>query len=606
MAKEITFILAKFLTTTKQWCFIVMATKINSKKTGVYNGTGTSDTFLISSPIKDGVTVTIDGGTSSKNSLGETGVALPSTFPVGLTDTNVQTALTYVTDAVVNVIYTGAYDASNPDNVVISTVASYLDQQANATDVIQFAKSGDYSELAFTHIEQIKLASGVSITLSSEQLDVAAGSLDLGAINPGLHFYGVAGGKKEVVNVVVDYSEDTFIPTYAGAAPIKFLLGDFQLDDASAGFLFHYVVHKDDFASGLADINTAGYAVIGSRADGSHNDDYGLGGKGVDNATLRLGNDEYHGGDGNDLLVGHQGADKLYGDAGNDYFLITSFGGKFGAGGKQDDGNKEWVVGDLIDGGVGIDTLRITGGATKAQVVKLTDTNFKNMEVVEVGVNITASNVENTYMQLANGNYTLNATGSINVTASSTAGTHTLRVGQTADNVKVDASGIAANGLKFVGNANKNTFIGTQKDDVFIGNSGDDKFTGGSGADTFVYGKVITKTATGDKATVAQTYNDVASSLTGVDTITDFVSGTDKIQLNRDLFSSFTSSGAISATNLKQGAGAVATTASEFLVFDSTSHTLYYDADGSGAGAQVALVTLTGVNTLAVGDFSIG
>lgn len=582
-----------------------MAIKVSSKKSANYIGTGDSDTFVINGPIKSGVTVTIDGGTSSKNSYGETGVAIPATFLAGLTDTNVQTSLTYVTDAIVNIVYTGAYDASNPDNVTISTVTSSLDLQPNATDILQFNKSGDYSEIAFTHIEKIKLASGVGITLSSEQLDIAAGSLDLGAINPGLHFYGVAGGRQEVVTVVVEYGEEIFTPSYAGAAPIKFLLGDFQLDDASAGFLFHDVVHKDDFAAGLAEFNTANYAVVGSRADGSHDNDFGIGGKGVDNATLRLGNDEYHGGDGNDLLVGHQGADKLYGDAGNDYFLITSFGGRFGAGGKQDDGNKEWVAGDLIDGGVGVDTLRITGGATKAQVVKLTDANFKNMEVVEVGATVAASNVENTYLQLANGNYALNGTSTINVTASSTAGTHSLRVGQTADNVKVDASAITANGLKFVGNANKNTFIGTQKDDVFIGNSGDDKLTGGLGADTFAYGKVITKTATGDKATVAQTYSDVASNLSGTDTITDFVSGTDKIQLNRDLFSAFTSAGAINAANLKQGAGAVATTATEFLVFDSTSHTLFYDADGSGAGAQVAVVTLTGVNSLAVGDFSI-
>ncbi len=582
-----------------------MATKIDSKKNGTYTGTGDSDTFIIGGEFKEGVVVSIDGGTSTKNSLGEVGTAIPETLPAALTDTNVEASLRYVTDAIVNVVYTGAYDAANPDNVTISTVASQLDAQPNATDVIEFKKSGDYSEFAFSHIEKIKLASGVSITLSSEQLDDAAGSLDLGAVNPGLHFYGVAGGKQETVNVLVEYSDTTFTPSYTGAAPIKYLLGDFQLDDASAGFLFDNVTHKDDFATGLKDVNAGNYAVIASRADGSHDADYGQGGKGVDNATLRLGNDEYHGGDGNDLLVGHQGADKLYGDAGNDYFLITSFGGKFGAAGKQDDGNKEWVAGDLIDGGTGIDTLRITGGATKAQTVKLTDANFKNMEVVEVGGLITAANVENVYLQLANGNYALNAAGKVNVTASSIVGTHSLRVGQTADNVKIDASAIQANGLKFVGNDNKNTFVGTQKDDTFIGNGGDDNLTGGAGADVFVFGKVITKTASGDKALVAQTYTDVATALTGVDTIKDFASGTDKIQLNRDQFSVFTTAGAINAANLKQGAGAVATTETEWLLFDSASHVLSYDADGNGAGAAAAIVTLTGVNTLALADIVI-
>jgi len=181
-----------------------MATKIDSKKNGTYTGTGDSDTFIINGEFKDGVVVSIDGGTSTKNSLGEVGTPIPTTFPSGLTDTNVEASLRYVTDAIVNVVYTSAYDAANPDNVTISTVASQLDAQPNATDVIEFKKTGDYSEIAFSHIEKIKLASGVSITLSNEQLDDAAGSLDLGAVNPGLHFYGVAGGKQETVNVLVE------------------------------------------------------------------------------------------------------------------------------------------------------------------------------------------------------------------------------------------------------------------------------------------------------------------------------------------------------------------------------------------------------------------
>lgn len=581
-----------------------MATNINSKKNGTYEGSGDSETFVISGPIKSGIAISIDGGTSDLNAFGETGTALPATLVATLTDTNVQTALSYVTDAIVNVVYTGAYDAANSDNVTISTVASVLDTP-NATDVIKFTKSGDYSAVEFTHIEQLHLASGVSITLSSEQLDTAIGSLDLGPVNPGLNFYGVAGGKQETVNVTVNYSETSFTPTYTGATAINFLLGDFQLDDASSGYLFHNVAHKDDFASELENINAADYAVLASRADGSHNNDYGTGGKGIDYATLRLGNDEYHGGAGNDLLIGHQGADKLYGDTGNDYFLITSFGGRFGANGKQDDGNKEWVSGDLINGGDGIDTLRITGGATKAQTIKLTDSNFKNMEVVEVGATITASNVENVYLQVANGHYDLNAAGSLNSTASTTTGTHNLKVGQSADFVKVDASSITANGLSFVGNANKNTFIGTHQADSFTGNGGNDTLTGGAGADTFIYGKVLTNTASGDKNTIAQTYSEVATALTGTDIITDFNSGTDKLQLNMDQYSAFSSAGSIASGNLVQGAGATATSSSEFLIFDSSSHTLYYDADGSGSGAQVAIVTLTGVSSLAATDFVI-
>jgi hypothetical protein len=40
----------------------------------------------------------------------------------------------------------------------------------------------------------------------------------------------------------------------------------------------------------------------------------------------------------------------LDGGTGNDVFLITSFGGTLGAAGKADDGNPEWVAGDVIIG----------------------------------------------------------------------------------------------------------------------------------------------------------------------------------------------------------------------------------------------------------------
>jgi Ca2+-binding RTX toxin-like protein len=135
------------------------------------------------------------------------------------------------------------------------------------------------------------------------------------------------------------------------------------------------------------------------------------------------------------------------------------------------------------------------------------------MEKVEIGAAVGKLNVEDTALQLLNNHYYLNTAGTIIG--------KDLRAGQTADNVIVDASAMKANGLTFEGNANNNTFIGTLKDDTFIGNGGNDTLTGGDGADKFVFGQVHTQTVSGD-ATSIQTYKDVASNLSGVDTITDF------------------------------------------------------------------------------------
>ncbi|MEQ1484815.1 hypothetical protein [Methyloglobulus sp.] len=43
----------------------------------------------------------------------------------------------------------------------------------------------------------------------------------------------------------------------------------------------------------------------------------------------------------------------------------------------------------------------------------------------------------------------------------------------------------------------------------------------------------------------------------------------------------------------------------DFLVYDTTDGSLYYDADGNGAGAKVEFVSLTGVPDLTAADFVI-
>ena len=559
------------------------------------NGGSGSDTFVINTRFVDG-DVVIDGGTNDLDSLGRAGQVIPVDIDGNpIPDSSYLVGQSYITDGVVTpVFYTGTS---------ISTVSSTL--AYNAADTLLFNKSGNFSNIEFSHIENIQLGSGVSVTFSSSQLDDAGESLDLGAMNPGLQFYGVAGGKSESVTVRVDYAENTFTnSTVTGFAGTSYLQGDFQLDDASIGDLFHNVLHKDDFkTNSISKANDTLHGSLGSygRADGSNSNDYGQGGEGVDNATLRLGDDVFFGNGGNDLLVGHQGKDYLDGGDGDDIFTITGFQtGVFGSSGKADDGNAEWIAGDVIVGGVGTDTLRITSGAldTNKGLVTLTDTNFKSMEVVQVGTTVGRLNVEDSALQLLNDHYYLKA----GTTESTGTG---LKSGQSFDNVIIDASGVTANGLKFEGNGNANTFKGTSKADTFIGNSGNDTLTGNGGADIFQFGNVHTQTVTGGSTTI-QTYTNVGSALTGIDTITDFTSGTDKIHLDNDFFSAFSSTGAINAGNLVKGVGVIAAVdADDYLIYDTTSKALYYDADGSGGGLAVQIAILTGVTNLVDTDFLI-
>lgn len=498
------------------------------------------------------------------------------------------------TDVRLNIAYR---PGSSEVNTAATTIAGY-----NAVDTLLFTESGDFDEFAFSGIERIELASGVNITLSSEQFEENGESLSLGELNPGTHVYGVAGGPAESVTIEMEYEEEEFEPDddIVGASEVEYEAAEFSAEESSVANLFHNVNIIYDASEGEAGSFT--------RIDGG-NETAGatetvLGSEGVDYGTMHSGDDTYYGNDGNDVLVGQSGADKLYGEAGDDIFEIGGFGtGVSGTTSAADDGLKEWIATganhDLIVGGSGIDTLRVTTGIgannTTTGKIVLNNANFKSMEVVQVGGTVDKLNVENTALQMLNDHYYHAANSSV-ADLSNTLGNN----GGTISNVVIDASGVTTNGLRFEGNADKNTFIGTSKADTFIGNGGNDVLTGGAGADSFVFGKVHEQVITGDDDEV-QTYTDTAFNLTGVDTITDFLHGTDKIKLNVDQFSSLTVGG-FSSANLRSGAGAVALDSNDYLLFDTTTKALSYDADGNGAGAAVQIATLTGVNTFTASD----
>ncbi|MFQ6404410.1 calcium-binding protein [Methylophilus sp. 'Pure River'] len=491
---------------------------------------------------------------------------------------------------------------TRPGSSAISTFATTI-AGYNAVDTLEFTKSGEFEDILFSGIERIELASGVSITLEAEQIEENGESLSVGELNPGTHIYGVAGGPVETVTLELEFEETTFEPaaTIVGATPVTYESAVFEVDDYSVANLYHNVDVIYDASEGEA----GSYTRIDGANEGSDAHEIVYGGDGVEYVTMRLGDDTVYAGGGNDLLIGHGGADYLDGGEGNDIFVIGGFGsGVQGTTSKADDGNKEWIATgakhDVIIGGDGVDTLRITtgiGANTKANgTIVLNNDNFKSMEVVQVGGTVGRLNVENTALQLLNDHYYFKANGTV-ADLSNTLGNN----GGTINNVVVDASGLTTNGLRFEGNANQQTFIGTSKADVFVGNGGNDTLTGGGGADTFVFGKVYEQVVTGSSTTV-QTYTNTAFNLTGVDTITDFTRGTDKIELHLDQYSQLAG---FNSSMLRVNSTGTAQDANDYLVYNTTTKTLSYDADGNGSGAKVDIAILTGVNTLSTSDFVI-
>jgi len=178
----------------------------------------------------------------------------------------------------------------------------------------------------------------------------------------------------------------------------------------------------------------------------------------------------------------------------------------------------------------------------------------------------------------------LNASMSLKVnvintpTVLGTAGADTIKAGLGNDSIRSGAG--------------NDTLSGGAGNDTLVGGAGNDLLTGGDGADRFVFDTIL-----GDS---------------NIDTIKDFVTQADKIVLSAKIFSAFKGSStgsAITAGNLVFGAGttAVAKDKDDYLIYDTTSDLLYYDADGNGSGAPVAFVRieLAGTVAPAFGDFVV-
>ncbi len=603
---------------------------------GTFEGTAGSDVFEISAPPTPASgAISIDGLTSGLNNSGTT--ATP-----GTSNADIATSLSYATDRQLTLAYRPGAPSSIDTNA--TTVSGY-----NAEDILLFRKSGDYSSLGgfFSNIETVQLSSGISIRLSADVFDAIEDYADRGAVNTGIVFQGVAGGRAEKVVFDIQYEEDGIqIP----AVGDSYVQADVQLDDYSFANVFRNVSVVYD-ARDLADPNTAEAIPLGRylRLDGANEAGGGgesvLGSDGVDYATMRLGNDSYLGFAGNDLLIGHGGADSLDGGDGNDIFTIGGFGtGYSGTTSKADDGKAEWIISaaeglrtgvtngitnatdyagkfDIVKGGAGFDTLRVTAGAGATNgangTVVLNDQNFIGMEKVEVGGTISKDGDESTYLQLRDGHYLFARSNTVSNQSTGSGGI----TGNSIDHVVIDASGVTRNGLSFDGNGNTQKFIGTALGDVFFGNGGTDTLTGGAGQDKFVFQTIREYARDSGTANGAISYTPTDHALLAVDadTITDFVSGIDKIVFRieatttlEDTFDSLVplAKGNLNPTNVLIGdlSGIdTAGTATSFIKVDTTGADVrvFYDADGSGGNAAVLIATLTGVSTMLESDFAV-
>jgi Ca2+-binding RTX toxin-like protein len=136
------------------------------------------------------------------------------------------------------------------------------------------------------------------------------------------------------------------------------------------------------------------------------------------------------------------------------------------------------------------------------------------------------------------------------------------------------------------GNKAANKLDGGVGNDTLFGGLGNDILTGGSGNDLFVFDTALN--ASNNK-----------------DTIADMIHGEDLVSLDHDIFNKL-SVGALDAANFMANTTGKAGDSDDYIVYNTTTGALFYDADGSGSGAAVQFTILgTKPNDITAGDFLV-
>jgi Ca2+-binding RTX toxin-like protein len=207
---------------------------------------------------------------------------------------------------------------------------------------------------------------------------------------------------------------------------------------------------------------------------------------------------------------------------------------------------------NLFNGGGGVDTLIGLGGDDTYQV---------NVAGVLIGEGAGGGN-DAVYASV---NYTLNGGAQVELISTN--------------------SHAATVALNLTGNELAQTLIGNAGASILDGKGGNDTLIGLAGADTFAF---TTALGAGN-----------------VDTIADFAAGVDKILLGGNGGEPFA---ALASGALAAGAfvvGTAAGDANDYLIYNSSTGALLYDADGNGAGAAVQFATLSTGLSLTAADFLV-
>jgi Ca2+-binding RTX toxin-like protein len=290
------------------------------------------------------------------------------------------------------------------------------------------------------------------------------------------------------------------------------------------------------------------------------------------------GNDTLQGGGGNDHLAGGAGSDQLNGGGGNDT-LSGGAGGDvyvFGPGGGSDVLTEslhpnDWAA--AFDSGAGpvyanydgdlarkgdLDLLLLGAGVTPATLVPTRLGLDLKLQIASTADELLVVDF------FANGVPTIERFVFANGTQWTPATVRTMVIQPTAGNDTITGytgADVLSGGL------GHDVIDGREGNDFLNGGDGNDTLTGGSGNDRFVFSAA-------------------PNAVSNVDTVTDFVSGLDKLVLSKAVFAALPAAGTLLDPDI-----------STLLDYNAGTGAVTYDADGEGVGNAGVVIALLGVAT---------
>ncbi|SDX40540.1 delta-60 repeat domain-containing protein [Allochromatium warmingii] len=323
---------------------------------------------------------------------------------------------------------------------------------------------------------------------------------------------------------------------------------------------------------------------------------------GHDTLIGTISDDILNGLDGNDQLDGKTGNDAMFGGKGNDTYRVSDTGdsvielagegidlvssdliaytleanvengrlmhrGTANLTGNELDNTLYAGIGDnVLDGAMGSDTVSYIY-ATAAVTVNLSvrgkqDTESSGFDTLINIEHLTGSRYDDILIANANSNTILNGRN----------GADTLQ-------------GRLGNDILF-GGLGEDVLSGGAGNDILKGGAGNDMLTGGQGQDSFVFGTT-------------------PSLINNRDMIVDFNVADDSIHLENRIFKQLIKTGTLSDDCFVSNISGIAQDANDYIIYDSDSGVLAYDADGSGSGAAIQFAVI-GVNlNLTAADFIV-